>query len=68
MIESITDTFNAPLKQEFIGILNYRVYVKDKWMRLNDAIEDIVDSYIAYLDERSNEVLFIDLSKGMKVD
>ena len=68
VIESITDTFNAPLKQELIGILNYRVYVKDKWMRLNDAIEDIVDSYIAYLDERSNEVLFIDLSKGMKVD
>lgn len=68
VIESITDTFNAPLKQELIGILNYRVYVKDKWMRLNDAIEDIVDSYIAYLDERSNEVLFIDLSKGMKVE
>ena len=68
VIESITDTFNAPLKQELIGILNYRVYVKDKWMRLNDAIEDIVDSYIAYLYERSNEVLFIDLSKGMKVD
>lgn len=68
VIESITDTFNAPLKQELIGILNYRVYVKDKWMRLNDAIEDIVDSYIAYLDERSNEVLFIDLFKGMKVD
>ena len=68
VIESITDTFNAPLKQELIGILNYRVYVKDKWMRLNDAIEDIVDSYIACLDERSNEVLFIDLSKGMKVD
>lgn len=68
VIESITDTFNAPLKQELIGILNYRVYVKDKWMRLNGAIEDIVDSYIAYLDERSNEVLHIDLSKGMKVD
>ena len=68
VIESITDTFNAPLKQELIGILNYRVYVKDKWMRLNGAIEDIVDSYIAYLVERSNEVLFIDLSKGMKVD
>lgn len=68
VIESITDMFNAPLKQELIGILNYRVCVKDKWMRLNDAIEDIVDSYIAYLDERSNEVLFIDLSKGMKVD
>lgn len=68
VIESITDTFNARLKQELIGILNYRVYVKDKWMRLNGAIEDIVDSYIAYLDERSNEVLYIDLSKGMKVD
>lgn len=68
VIESITDTFNAPLKQELIGILNYRVCVKDKWMRLNGAIEDIVDSYIAYLDERSNEVLYIDLSKGMKVD
>ena len=44
------------------------MYVNDKWMRLNDAIEDIIDSYIAYLEERTSEVLFVDISKGLKDD
>jgi CRISP-associated protein Cas1 len=67
VVENVMDVFNAPLKQEVIGILNYKVYVDEKWMRLNDAIEDIVDSYIAYLEERTNDVLSIDLSKGIKI-
>ena len=64
--ENITDTFNAPLKQELINILTYKVFVNGKWMRLNDAIEDIIDSYIAYLEERSNNIISIDFSKGIR--
>lgn len=66
--ENVSDTFNSQMKQEVISILNYKVYVNDKWMRLNDAIEDIIDSYIAYLEERTSEVLFVDISKGLKDD
>lgn len=68
VIENVNDTFNSQMKQEVIGILNYKVYVNDKWMRLNDAIEDIVDSYIAYLEERTSDVLYVDISKGLKDD
>ncbi len=68
VIENVADTFNSQMKQEVISILNYKVYVNDKWMRLNDAIEDIIDSYIAYLEERTSEVLFVDISKGLKDD
>lgn len=64
--ENITDTFNAPLKQELINILTYKVFINGKWMRLNDAIEDIIDSYIAYLEERSNNIISIDFSKGIR--
>ncbi len=68
VIENVNDTFNSQMKQEVIGILNYKVYINDKWMRLNDAIEDIVDSYIAYLEERTSDVLYVDISKGLKDD
>lgn len=66
VVENITDTFNTSGKRELIGLLNYKVFLNGKWLRLNDAIEDIVDSYIAFLEERSNEILCIDYSQGMK--
>ena len=64
--ENITDEFNTALKREVIDLLNYKVFVNQRWMRLNDAIEDIVDSYIAFLEERSHDILRIDLSKGIR--
>ena len=60
------NSFTPPMKQELIGLLNYKVYLDDKWIRLNDAIEDLVDSYIAYLEERTNDILTIDISKGLQ--
>lgn len=64
--ENVTDEFDTFIKRELIDLLNYKVYIDDKWMRLSDAIEDIIDSYIGFLDEKRNNVLQIDLSKGMK--
>lgn len=66
VITNVTDQFNSFMKQEVIGILNYKVFIDGKWIRLNDGIEDIIDSYIAFLDERRNDVLTIDLSKGLQ--
>ena len=51
-----------------IKILERKVFVKDKWMRLSDAIEDIIDSYISFLNEDADDVLFVDLSRGTRDD
>lgn len=64
--ENVKDEFDTFIKKELIDLLNYRVFIDEKWMRLSDAIEDIIDSYIGFLDEKRNNVLQIDLSKGMK--
>ncbi len=44
------------------------MFVDGKWFRLNDAIEDIVDSYIAFLNEKTEEVLRIDVKKGIQLN
>lgn len=64
--ENVKDEFDTFIKKELIDLLNYKVFIDEKWMRLSDAIEDIIDSYIGFLDEKRNNVLQIDLSKGMK--
>lgn len=66
VVTNVKDQFNSFMKQEVINILNYKVFVDNKWIRLNDAIEDIIDSYIAFLDERRNDVLAVDFSKGLQ--
>lgn len=65
--ENIDDEFNTFHKREIVEILNYKVYISEKWIRLADGIEDIIDSYIAFLNEKNNHVLEIDLSKGLRV-
>ena len=62
----IEDKFSSNEKQSLVGIMEYKIYLKEKWFRLNDAIEDIIDSYIAYLNDESDEIIFIDLSKGIR--
>ena len=59
VVENITDSFTTAHKREIVDILHYKIMINDKWIRLNDAIEDIVDSYIAFLEERSNTVLTV---------
>lgn len=63
--ENIKSSFSTYEKTEIINILNYKINVNHKWIRLCDAIEDIIDSYIAFLDERENNIITIDYSKGM---
>lgn len=65
---NIKDDFNTYHKRELIELLERKVFIKDKWIRLSDGIEDIVDSYISFLNEDNDEVLSIDLSKGIKSD
>lgn len=62
---NIKDEFSKIKKIEIIEILNYRVFVDGKKLRLKDAIEDIVDSIIAFMNEERDDILFIDLSKGI---
>ncbi len=63
---NISDKFDTFLKKEMIEILNYKVNIDNKWIRLCDGIEDVIDSYIGFLDEKRNDVLRIDLSKGIR--
>lgn len=66
--DSITDRFSIAEKQAIIELLQAKVFVDGKWFRLNDAIEDIVDSYIAFLNEKIEEVLRIDVKKGIQLN
>ena len=66
--DSITDRFSIAEKQAIIELLQAKVFVDGKWFRLNDAIEDIVDSYIAFLNEKTEEVLRIDVKKGIQLN
>lgn len=35
-------------------------------MRIKDAIEDLIDSYIGFLSEKTDDILKIDFSKGIR--
>ena len=65
---NVKDDFNTYHKRELIELLERKVFIKDKWLRLSDGIEDIIDSYIAFLNEENDSVLFADLSKGIRND
>ena len=63
---NVDDVFNASTKRDLIEILNYKVFINNKWIRLCDGIEDIIDSYFAFLNDSSTEIITLDLSKGIK--
>ncbi|MBP3870575.1 MAG: type II CRISPR-associated endonuclease Cas1 [Faecalicoccus sp.] len=64
--QNIDEAFSVQHKVELIGILEAKVFVNDKWYRLTDAIEDIIDSYIGFLNGNNEKVLSIRLSKGIR--
>lgn len=64
--ENVQDVFDVSLRRDIVDVLNYKVKVDQKWIRLCDGIEDVIDSYIAFLDERSTTILSVDLSQGMR--
>ena len=64
--ENIKDSFSVAQKQELIGLLETKIYIDKKWMRIKDAIEDLIDSYIGFLNEKTDDILKIDFSKGIR--
>lgn len=65
---NVKDEFNTYHKRELVEILERKVFIDGKWLRLSDGIEDIIDSYISFLNEESENVLFVDVSKGIRED
>lgn len=62
----IEDHFHIAHKRDLIELIEARIFVNGKWISVKDGIEDIVDSYISFLNEELKEPLKIDLSKGIK--
>ena len=65
---NVKEEFNTYHKRELVEILERKVFIGDKWLRLSDGIEDIIDSYISFLNEENDDVLFVDISKGIRED
>lgn len=65
---NVEDIFTVKQKLEIINILNYKIKIRNKWLQIRDAIEDLVDSYIAFMNENNDEILHVDLSSGIKED
>lgn len=63
---NIKEEFSVMHKQELIKLLDKKVSIKEKFYRLKDAIEIIIDSYISFLNEEKDDLLSIDISKGIK--
>lgn len=66
--ENVINKFTIQQKHELIDILNCKVKINNKWIRLNDGIEDIIDSYIGFLNDKTEDILSLDLSVGIKKD
>ena len=63
---NIKDSFTSSEKIELVELLDVRVNIQNKWMIMKDAIESLIDSYIAFLNDESNSILRIDIAKGFK--
>ena len=68
VINHVEDKFTISMKRELVDILDIKIYVNKKWMRLKDAIESIIDSYIGFLNESNDEIASYTLSKGIRMD
>jgi len=64
--ENIDETFNTSHKIEILQILEYRIKINNKWMRLTDAIEDLIDSYFSFMNEERDSIIRIDYESGIR--
>lgn len=64
--ENIEESFNTSHKIEILQILECKIKINNKWMRLTDAIEDIIDSYFAFLNEERDSIIRIDYESGIR--
>lgn len=68
VFENIDEDFTILHKKKLIGILETKINIDNKWISLKDGIEDVIDSYIGFLNETKSEVLKIDLTKGIRYE
>ncbi len=64
--ENIDEIFNTSHKIEILQILEYRIKINNKWMRLTDAIEDLIDSYFSFMNEERDSIIRIDYESGIR--
>jgi CRISPR-associated protein Cas1 len=64
---NVDDSFGPAEKRELIDLLQSRIVCNNKWYRLNDAIEMMVDTYVSFLCGENN-LIMLDLSKGIQTD
>lgn len=64
----IRGNFTTADKVKIVDILNIKVNIDKKWIRLSDGIEDIVDSYIAFMNDDRSDIKSINISKGFRQD
>ncbi len=64
--ENIDEIFNTSHKINILQIMEYKIKINNKWMRLNDAIEDLIDSYLAFLNKERDSIIKIDYESGIR--
>ncbi len=63
----VQDTFTVKHKRDLIDLPLAKVNVDGKWLRLNSAIERIIDAYIAFLNDGEERFPLIDFTQGIQI-
>lgn len=62
------DAFLSGHRQQLNQIFNIKIRLDDAWMRLDDGISKIVDSYISYLNNDRDTILRISYKDGIQLN
>lgn len=62
------DAFLSGHRQQLNQIFNTKIRLDDTWMRLDDGISKIVDSYISYLNDDRDTILHISYKDGIQLN
>lgn len=62
------DAFLSGHRQQLNQIFNIKIRLEDTWMRLDDGISKIVDSYISYLNNDRDTILRISYKDGIQLN
>ena len=62
------DAFLSGHRQQLNQIFNTKIRLDDTWMRLDDGITKIIDSYISYLNNDRDTILHISYKDGIQLN
>ena len=62
------DAFLSGHRQQLNQIFNIKIRLEDTWMRLDDGISKIFDSYISYLNNDRDTILRISYKDGIQLN